>query len=291
MTIYNGEKFLSQAIESLLSQTYPDITLFISDDASTDGSRSICEKYSKKDERVVYYRQPKNIGMFPNFKFVLDKADGKYFMWAAQDDIREENYIETCVSNLKKLDIGLATTIMAVIDSSGKNITVESELIRLSSKPGYLNVARYVMQPEILGKCNIMYSLFKTDVIKKVWEIYPQRSEWGSDYHFSLAAISHFGFYVDPKILFKKRSGGFSSPNIMVNEIDSVKKIKFNNPNNHIFPFGRFNNYLRGHMEALMGTPYRPLAAFLLLIRLPRSFLIHLRGKNYRKFISRFLHK
>jgi len=286
MIVYNGEKFLNEAIDSLLSQTYENFTLFISDDASIDGSGAICEEYAKKDTRVKYFRQKKNIGMFPSFKFVLDKADGNYFMWAAQDDIREKDYIKTCVSNLKKNNgTGMATSLLTVIDSYGRSIKEEPELVKLSGKPSFLSVARFVLQPEILGKCNIMYSLFKVDVVKKVWEIYPQRPEWGSDYHFSLAAVSHFGLIVEPKILFKKRAGGYSSPGSSKNDDpDVVRKIKLKNPKNHMFPFGRFKNYLRGHMEALQGTPYGPLVLIILCSRLPRAFFIHLNERIRSKF-------
>ena len=286
LTIYNGERFLDEAINSLLSQTYGNFTLFISDDASTDGSRLVCEKYAGRDPRVKYYRQPKNMGMFPNFNFVLDKAHGDYFMWAAQDDIREKDYIKTCVSNLEKnKNIGVATSLLAVIDSYGRSMREELELAELSGKPGYLSVARFVLQPEILGKCNIMYSLFRLDAIKKTWEVYPQRPEWGSDYHFSLAAISRFGLIVEPRVLFKKRAGGYSSPDSGKNDDPAaVRKLELKNPKNHMFPFGRFRNYLRGHMEALRGTPYRPLALIILYFRLPRAFFIFLKEKIIGRF-------
>lgn len=280
MPVYNGERFLREAIASLRAQTFVDWKILISDDASTDGSQAICEEYAQRDSRISYVRQEKNIGMFPNFKFLIDKADGKYFMWAAQDDIREKDYVEICISNLEKnRGIGLATTILTTIDSSGQSNKEESDLIHLSGEPSYLLVARYVLQPEILGKCNIMYSLFRTNVVRETWRIYPQRKEWGSDYHFSLAAISHFGIIVESKILFKKRYGGFSSPTLKT-------RAKIKDPKNHMFPFGRFTNYFRGHMEALAGTPYRPLAAILLFIRLPRAFLIYLKERNYQRFLT-----
>ena len=284
MPVYNGERFLKEAIDSLCAQTFTDWKMLISDDASTDGSRAICEEYVQKDPRITYTRQEKNIGMFPNFKFLLDKADCEYFMWAAQDDIREDEYMRTCVQNLERnKGIGLATTILTTIDFSGRNIRKEQDLAYLSGEPDFLHVARYVLQPEILGKCNIMYSLFRTNAIKKVWEIYPQRREWGSDYHFSLAAISHFGILVEPKVLFKKRYGGFSDPISGMSPQKEDTEIK--KPKNHMFPFGRFNNYFRGHMEALKGTPYRPLAATLLFTRLPRAFFIYLKERNCRRFL------
>lgn len=288
MTAYNGERFISGAIESLLRQSFSDFILFISDDASADGTRVICEEYAKKDPRAVYYRQEKNIGMFPNFKFVLDKADGEYFMWAAQDDLWEKDFIQTCLDLLTKdEDIGGASCNIAEIDSFGRTAREVKDFSKASGNANMLTVARYVLQPEILGKCNIMYCLFRTSVIKKTWEIYPQREEWGSDYHFSLAAISHFGVKIDERMMFKKRLGGISNPNSTLKDsADTARSTEVKNPKNHMFPFGRFTQYFRGHMEALRGTPYRPLGAFLLFVRLPRSFFIYLKERNYKKFIK-----
>lgn len=289
MPVYNGERFLKEAIDSLRAQTFTDWKLLISDDASTDTTSVICEEYVKKDQRIAYVRQEKNIGMFPNFKFLLDKADGEYFMWTAQDDIREKDYLKICMEHLERnKNVGFATTRTAGIDSFGKTLIKETELTRLSGKPGMLSVARYVLQPEILGKCNLMYGLFRTIAARETWRAYPQRNVWGQDYMFSLALVSRFEIYVDPRYFFKKRHGGYSSPGALTNDAkENPKKLEYKNPKNHIFPFGRFNKYFTGHLEALSGTPYRPLAAVLLLVRLPRSFFLHLKERNYKKFIIR----
>lgn len=292
MTTYNGERFVREAIESLLNQTYRDFTLFISDDTSTDDTRTICEEYAQKDSRITYHRQEKNIGMFPNFKFVIDQADGEYFMWASQDDIWDKEFIKVCVENIEKKKVDVATTVMADVDSYGRNMRELTDVLELSGSPGVIQVARYVLQPEVLGKGNFMYSFFKIEVMKKVWRIYPQRMEWGSDYHFSLAIVSHFSIFVDKRILFKKRLGGHSSKGSTENDNpDTVKRIVIANPKNHMFPFGRFTQYFRGHMEALRDTPYRPLAAFLLFVRLPRSFFIYLSQRNYKKIFSKISEK
>jgi len=286
MPAYNGERFISEAIESLLNQSFSDFTLFISDDASTDGTRAICEMYTKKDQRIIYYRQTKNLGLFANFKFVLDKADAPYFMWAAQDDIREKDYLKVCAEKLENNGhLGLATTVMAVTDSFGRTLTEEKDLVCLSGKPGIRQVAKYILQPE-------MYGLWRIGVVKSVWEAYPQRHTWGQDYMFSLALISRFEVYVDNKVLFKKRLGGFSSPQALAHDTEgNVKKIAYKNPKNHMVPFGRFKGYYNGHMEALRGTNYRPLATIILFMRLPRAFFIYLGEKNYKKFIRRFFNK
>src|ERR1700677_1578597 len=162
MPAYNGERFIREAIESIRNQTYSDWKLFISDDYSSDATSRICSKFTRIDPRIAYIRHNQNIGMFPNMKFTLDNADSDYFMWAAQDDIREKNFLEICLNHFEQnANLGFVTTGIAEIDSFGKVLVVESEFTKLSGKPGVLAVTRYIFQPEILGKCNLMYGLFR----------------------------------------------------------------------------------------------------------------------------------
>ena len=94
MPVYNGEKFISAAIQSLLQQTYRNFELIISDNASSDMTESICREYAFKDKRIRYVRQPQNFGPGHNYKFVFDEACGEYFMWAACDDVFSKNFVE-----------------------------------------------------------------------------------------------------------------------------------------------------------------------------------------------------
>ena len=293
MPVYNGKRYIKRAIDSMIVQTFQDWKLLISDDASTDDTSEICRSYAKVDPRIEYYRQSNNIGLFNNFKYVLDRADSEYFIWCAQDDIREKEYLKTCIEHLENdKKLGFATTKMAAIDSFDRILTVEHELTKLSGKPSIVNVAKYVLQPEISGKCNLMYGLFRTEAARAVWNAFPQRNVWGQDYMFSLALVSRFGIFVDDKVLFKKRMGGFSSPGALDKDTNlTTNKIEYRNPKNHIFPFLRFKAYLMGHMEALRGTRYRPLAAILLTIRLPRAFLIYIRERNIKKYFKGTLTK
>lgn len=291
MPAYNGARFIEKAINSLIIQSFQDWQLLISDDCSSDETNQIVQKFTKIDTRITCYRQTKNLGIYTNFKFVLDKANTPYFMWVAQDDIHEKDYLKVCVEKLEyDKNIGLATTVMAAVDSLERTLIEEKDLLKFSGKPGFLKISRYVLQPEILGKCNLMYGLFRTSAARTVWEAYPQRHVWGHDYMFSIALISRFEIYVDDKVLFKKRLGGVSSPNALLNdEKSNFKKLEYKQPKNHIFPFGRFRSYFWGHMEALRGTPYRYIVAILLIIRLPRAFFIHIKERKLRNFIKRKL--
>jgi len=99
--VYNGEKTIRRTIEAILSQTFRDFELIISDNASTDSTSNICKEYARRDKRIRYIRQKKNIGIFPNFFFVLEKARCKYFVWAAVDDYWSSDFLESNVRNLE----------------------------------------------------------------------------------------------------------------------------------------------------------------------------------------------
>jgi glycosyltransferase involved in cell wall biosynthesis len=100
--IFNAEEYLCAALDSLLGQTFSDFEIIISDNASTDQTEAISRTYLEKDRRIKYYRQPNNLGAEANFLFVLENSVGKYFMWAAADDIRSKDFIELNLKFLEK---------------------------------------------------------------------------------------------------------------------------------------------------------------------------------------------
>jgi len=102
MPVFNDKSYLSQAIDSVLNQTFTDFELIISDDGSTDGSEAICKQYANNDTRICYIRQPQNLGVSRNMEFLLKQAKGKYFMWAGDDDILAPTFVETLIKLLDK---------------------------------------------------------------------------------------------------------------------------------------------------------------------------------------------
>src|SRR3954471_8256298 len=97
LSVYNGEPFIREALDSLLSQTFRDFELIVSDNASTDGTSEICEAYAARDSRVRYYRNEKNMGAGWNTRRVFSLARGQYFKWAACDDICAPEFLERCI--------------------------------------------------------------------------------------------------------------------------------------------------------------------------------------------------
>ena len=102
MPVFNGEKFLEAAIQSILAQTFSDFELIISDNASTDRTAEICAAYAAKDNRIRYSRNEVNLGAAKNFNSVFDLSSGEYFKWAAVDDLIESEFLAQCVDVLDK---------------------------------------------------------------------------------------------------------------------------------------------------------------------------------------------
>ena len=104
MPVYNGEQYIREALDSVLTQTFTDFELTISDNASTDNTEAICREYAGKDVRIKYIRQPGNIGGFNNFNYLLEHARGNYFTWLAHDDYLDASFLEVIVLYLDEHD-------------------------------------------------------------------------------------------------------------------------------------------------------------------------------------------
>ncbi len=128
MPVYNGENYVREAIDSILSQTFRDFELVISDNASTDATEEICKEYRANDERIRYYRNSRNMGATWNNNRVFELAQGEYFKWAAHDDVCEPEFLEECVEVLDRdPDVVLAYPWTKNIDQHGE-VTGEYDL-------------------------------------------------------------------------------------------------------------------------------------------------------------------
>lgn len=125
LATYNGEQYLREQLNSILSQSYSNFRLLISDDLSTDGTREILAEYVEKDKRIIIFNQEKNLGVVKNFEFLLKKVENKYYMFSDQDDIWKENKIEKSIQTLEETNSDLVYTDLEVVDEN-LNVTYKS---------------------------------------------------------------------------------------------------------------------------------------------------------------------
>ncbi|GEM_PF-1418321 len=168
LPVYNGGNYLDATLKALLSQSYKNVEIIISDNASTDNTREICQKFMAKYEQVKYYRNDINKGAVNNFNRVLALSTGKYFMWSGHDDIYLPDFIKACVAELEKeSNLSFCSTGLQFINEHGELIEpfdyssdnpdlsygdLSSRLMRWWSQPGWYSI----------------YSLYRLDAIKSV---------------------------------------------------------------------------------------------------------------------------
>jgi glycosyltransferase involved in cell wall biosynthesis len=139
MSSYNHEKYVAQAIESVLNQTLRDLELIIVDDGSTDKSRQIIEQYAQIDKRIKASFHDKNLGIPTTANDCLRQVSGQYVAYIGSDDLWVETKLEKQLEHLKNNTDKLVWSQAQVIDSkgspTGQTIT---QLLGVTKKSGYL---------------------------------------------------------------------------------------------------------------------------------------------------------
>jgi glycosyltransferase involved in cell wall biosynthesis len=162
LPVYNGESFLTEAIEALLGQSYKDFELVISDNASTDRTAEICQGYAEQDSRVRYIRQSRNIGMVPNHNFLIGVARGEFFKWASYDDLYARDYLQRCVDALDEHpEAALAHSWCVLMDLAGNPIQFFT-LPEATSSPRAPERFRSMLFD---GPADWSYAVFRTSVL------------------------------------------------------------------------------------------------------------------------------
>ncbi|HEY0022657.1 MAG TPA: glycosyltransferase [Longimicrobium sp.] len=177
LPVYNGERYLREALDGVLGQSYADLELVVSDNASTDGTEAICREYAARDARLRYHRQPRNMGAVCNFNRAFELARGEYFMWAAFDDRRNPEYLARCVPVLEtRPEVVLCCTDVLPIDEDGAPLgdpEWPGGIRPVGATPGdrAAAVARASFWYDF-------YGLMRAEVLRKVM---PLRAVWGFD--------------------------------------------------------------------------------------------------------------
>lgn len=134
MPVYNGERFIEEALESLLAQTYENFELLISDNASTDRTTEICRDYASRDSRIRYRRNEKNLGFAINQNSVIQHATGEFFLLTHHDDVRLPTYLDRTIEVLDQ-DPGVVVcyTYTRDIDDHGEFLPRRDPELRLAA--------------------------------------------------------------------------------------------------------------------------------------------------------------
>jgi hypothetical protein len=177
LPVYNAARYLREALDSLLGQDYPHLELIVSDNASEDATEDICRAYAQRDARLRYYRNSRNMGMVWNFNRVFELARGEYFMWAANDDLRDARYVSECVAALQKRpEAVLCSTGIRFIDEDGNEIHEPPSVVGI--RPVGKTARERLGQVVSAMHWTDLYSLMRSDDLRKTRGVV---SAWGCD--------------------------------------------------------------------------------------------------------------
>lgn len=166
LPVFNEEKDIRVAMDSLLGQTYRRIELVVSDNASTDRTGDICRDYAARDSRIRYVRQSRNLGMTRNQNIVVELASGDYFMWGSGNDRWQPQFIEKCLPALLDDDsVVLCYPIIEKMDAEGRPAE-ERYPIRLDTR-GMGISSRANLVAWGLSSCELFYGLHRLIVLKR----------------------------------------------------------------------------------------------------------------------------
>jgi glycosyltransferase involved in cell wall biosynthesis len=122
MPAYNCEKFIKQAIDHILNQTYVNFELLIADDGSKDGTKAIIDSY--QDKRIKCFHNIKNLGYLKTSNKLVKEAQGQFISFQDADDYSELNRLEVLINFLKKNDhISCVGSNICKVDEKGELIS------------------------------------------------------------------------------------------------------------------------------------------------------------------------
>ena len=228
LSAYNGEKYLSEQINSILAQSYKDWNLYIKDDGSTDSTLQIIEKYCTSCSNIHFLQDAKRRGACMSFIWLLENVESDYYLFCDQDDIWLTDKIQLSLKKMKEAEaVYPATPILVHTDL----VVVDANLKELS--PSFWKYSklkqRYLSQFNYLGACNGVTgcTVMINDRAKKaVLPIHPKAPM--HDYWFALK-ISQVGKIAAldlPTILYRQHANN----DVGAKEVDVsyfAKKVKY----------------------------------------------------------------
>ena len=249
MPVYNGESHLRAAIESILGQTFRDLELIISDNASTDGTESLCREFAEKDPRVRYYRNPKNLGISENYNVVFRRANGRYFKWASSNDFCDRHFLEACVKVLEERpDAVLVYPRTRLIRGELSNMEDFEDGLNLTQERACERFRAFYERIQRIHLNNVMNGLVRVEVLRRTPLIVPYR---GSDVVL-MNEVTLYGKFVEVhEFMFFRRMDRYSATAMQSRE----EVIRYYDPEQRRrMRFQRWKRY-RGRLSAVVRAP------------------------------------
>jgi glycosyltransferase involved in cell wall biosynthesis len=225
---YNRPDGLRHMLECSISQTYTNLEIIVSDNCSEgDETEKIVRSLMQKDPRIKYFRQPKNIGSFNNYKFLLEQASGEYFAWACDDDSRKPQFVEACIKEFERLKTPL------IVNSYSQRVDKHSDKIvaldRGCTTIGMPASQRYITYISTIytkqaAVTDINYGVMKRSALVAAMQDVPNIAGWD---HILIARLALDGeFYTIPTIMMESGASGLSANHANVIKTQQIRESK-----------------------------------------------------------------
>lgn len=167
LPVFNGERFVDQAIESALAQTFSEFKLVVSDNASTDTTVEIVRDYAKRDHRIELIINSINRGGAWNFNRVFAESRSPYFRWAAADDMLAPTLLERSIEVLDSTteDVVLVYPQTLLVDESGEVLELVEE--NLAAPPGAAPHTRLLKVCRNMFYGNAVFSVLRSSALRR----------------------------------------------------------------------------------------------------------------------------
>ena len=202
MPVYNGEEYIEESIRCILNQTCEDFELIISDNASTDRTKKICQDFVKTDQRISYVCNKKNLGAAANYNQAFRLSSGKYFRWFNSDDLCAPNCHEQCLSVIENNPSAvLCYGKTSFIDMRGEITGLYEDNLNLQQD---CPVDRYKIFCKSVGLTNVIYGLMRRSAMERTM-LMGDSSFPAADIDF-MAEMTLYGTFIEiPEVLFFRR--------------------------------------------------------------------------------------
>lgn len=193
MPLYNNATTIRRAVESLLSQSFADFRLLVSDDGSKDETLVICQEYAERDNRIDVVRQPTNLN-YGNFRYVLSAATTPLFMFAAGDDYWHPDYARRMIAELDA-NPGAVCAVSRVAFVKGAEVIGSSQGTEPLVGDRIDNLLYYLESPNDNSR---MYGVFRREAAQRA---FPPKDFHAFDWAFSAGTILEGKHIEVPEIL------------------------------------------------------------------------------------------
>jgi len=200
LPVYNGARYLATSVDSILSQSFRDLELIISDNASSDDTEAIGRSLVGRDPRVRYLRNDANVGIAANFNLLVPLARGRLFKWATADDLLRPGFLARCVSTLESdQSVVLAYTRTEFVDEDGAPLDIVDPGWHLVSDDPSARLAEALRAVHYV---NAALGVIRTDALRRT-HLVPRYA--GGDFTM-MAELSLLGkFFEIPETLYVRR--------------------------------------------------------------------------------------